>query len=60
MRRLVTEHRDSPLIPKALYETAQAQAAAGFKDSAQQTLGDLIARYPMDPVTELAKRNLAS
>jgi membrane associated rhomboid family serine protease len=56
MRRLVKEHRESPLIPKALYETAQAQSAAGFKDSAQQTLRDLVARYPMDPVAELAKR----
>ena len=27
MRRLVVEHRDSPLLPKALYDTAQAQAA---------------------------------
>ena len=60
MRRLVKEHRESPLIPKALYETAQAQAAAGFKDSSQQTFRDLVARYPMDPVAELAKRNLAS
>jgi membrane associated rhomboid family serine protease len=59
MRRLVTLHRESPLIPKALYETAQAQAAAGFKDSAQQTLRDLVARYPMDPVAELAKRQLS-
>lgn len=56
MRRLVVEHRDSPLIPKALYETAQAQAAAGFKDSAQKTLSDLVARYPMDPIAELARR----
>ena len=60
MRRLVIEHRDSPVIPKALYQTAQAQAAAGRKDAAQRTLNDLVARYPMDPVTELARRNLAS
>jgi membrane associated rhomboid family serine protease len=59
MRRLVKEHRDSPLIPKALYETAQAQAAAGMSDSARQTLRDLVTRYPMDPVADLAKRNLA-
>jgi membrane associated rhomboid family serine protease len=58
MRRMVHEHRDSPLIPKALYETAQAQATAGFKDSAQQTLRDLIARYPMDPVADLARREI--
>ena len=60
MRRLVKEHRDSALIPKALYETAQAQAAAGFKDSAQQTLRDLVARYPMDPIAELARREIGS
>lgn len=60
MRRLVKEHRESPLIPKALYETAQAQAAAGFRDSAQKTLGDLIARYPMDPVADLARREIGT
>jgi membrane associated rhomboid family serine protease len=58
MRRLVVEHRDSPLIPKALYETAQAQAAAGRRDAAQKTLSDLVARYPMDPIAEEAKRRL--
>jgi membrane associated rhomboid family serine protease len=58
MRRLVVEHRDSPLIPKALFETAQAQAAAGRTDAAHQTLGDLVARYPMDPIAEEAKRQL--
>jgi TolA-binding protein len=58
MRRLVKEHRESALIPKALYETAQAQATAGRPESAQQTLRDLVARYPMDPVAELARREI--
>ncbi len=58
MRRLVVEHRDSPLIPKALYETAQAQAAAGRTDAAHQTLSDLVARFPMDPIADQARRQL--
>lgn len=59
MRRLVVEHRDSPVIPKALYDTAQAQAQAGKRDAAQKTLGDLVARYPMDPIADEAKRQLS-
>lgn len=58
MRRLVVEHRDSPLIPKALFDTAQAQIVAGKTDAAQRTLSDLVARYPMDPIAEEAKRQL--
>lgn len=59
MRRLVVEHRSSPLIPKALYETAQAQRAARRTADAERTLRDLVERYPMDPVAEQAKRELA-
>jgi TolA-binding protein len=59
MRRLVVEHRESPVIPKALFETAQAQAAAGKREAAHKTLSDLVARYPMDPIAEQAKRQLA-
>lgn len=58
MRRLVKEHRDSPLIPKALYETAGAQRTAGRTAEANRTLEDLVARYPMDPIAEQAKREL--
>jgi membrane associated rhomboid family serine protease len=59
MRRLVVEHRDSPVIPKALFETAQAQAAAGRTDASHKTLSDLVARYPMDPIADEAKRQIA-
>jgi TolA-binding protein len=59
MRRLVMEHRDSALIPKALFETAQAQLAAQRRAEGRRTLEDLIARYPMDPIADQAKRNLS-
>jgi membrane associated rhomboid family serine protease len=59
MRRLVVEHRDSALIPKALFQTAQAQLAAQRRAESRRTLEDLIARYPMDPIAEQAKRNLS-
>ena len=58
MRRLIKEHRDSPLIPKALYEAAGAQRAAQRTEDANRTLQDLVARYPMDPIAEQAKREL--
>jgi membrane associated rhomboid family serine protease len=59
MRRLVIEHRDSDLIPKALWETAQAQLAAKRTAEGRRTLEDLVARYPMDPIADEAKRQLA-
>ena len=59
LRRLVKEHRESSLIPKALYETAGAQRAAKKIADANRTLADLVARYPMDPIAEQAKRELA-
>ena len=59
MRRLVIEHRDSAVIPKALWETAQAQLAAQRTAEGRRTLEDLVARYPMDPIAEEAKRQLA-
>ena len=58
MRRLVVEHRDSALIPKALWDTAQAQLAARRSAEGRRTLEDLVARYPMDPIAEQAKRQL--
>jgi len=58
MRRLVVEYRDSPLVPKALWDTAQAQLAARRTAEGRRTLEDLVARYPMDPIAEQAKRQL--
>lgn len=59
MRRLVVDHRDSALVPKALWDTAQAQLAARRSAQGRRTLEDLIARYPMDPIADEAKRHLA-
>ena len=58
MRRLVVEYRDSPLVPKALWDTAQAQLAARRTAEGRRTLEDLVARYPMDPIADEANRQL--
>ena len=58
MRRLVIDHRDSALIPKALWDTAQAQLAGQRTAEGRRTLEDLVARYPMDPIADEARRRL--
>ena len=58
MRRLVLDHRDSALIPKALWDTAQAQLAAQRTAEGRRTLEELVARYPMDPIADEARRQL--
>jgi membrane associated rhomboid family serine protease len=56
---LMRRFPDSALIPRALWTAAEAQARGGRADLARQTLEHIIARFPMDPIAEQARRKLS-
>jgi len=55
---LIRQHPNSPAMPKALLAGAQVQEDEGRPDLAALTLQNLIARYPLDPLADMARRKL--
>ena len=56
---LIHHHPASPAMPRALLAGAQAQEDEGRPDLASVTLQNLIARYPLDPLADMARKRLA-
>jgi TolA-binding protein len=50
---------NTAVMPRALLASANVQAREGRTDLACTTLKNIIARYPLDPLCELAQRRLA-
>jgi membrane associated rhomboid family serine protease len=59
-RRMVREHPGSPLLPRALWDTALAQEKSGRVDLAKKTLEHLASRFSLDPIGDQARRKLAA
>ncbi len=57
-KQLVHHYPASAAMPRALFAGAQVQLDEGRPDLARNTLRNLIARYPLDPLAELAHRKL--
>ncbi|HEU5175992.1 MAG TPA: tetratricopeptide repeat protein, partial [Burkholderiales bacterium] len=59
-RKLLTSWPDSPKAPDAMLSIASAQETMGDRKSAQQTLQELIAKYPASSSAASAKQRLAA
>lgn len=55
VQRMMTLHRDSRLVPRALWDIAQLQRREGREELAQATLRALVDRYPTDPFADQAR-----
>lgn len=55
---LIHHHPNTPAMPRALLAGAQVQEDEGRPDLACLTLQNLIARYPLDPLADMARRRL--
>lgn len=55
---LLRDHPNSALLPRAFMSSAQVQLAEGRPDLARATLENLIARFPHDSLTVLARKKL--
>ncbi len=56
---LIHHHQNTPAMPRALLAGAQVQEDEGRPDLALLTLQNLIARYPLDPLTDRARKRLS-
>jgi len=56
--QLIRQHPHSPLVPRAMWIAAQAQEALHRRDLCERTLNNLVLAYPMDPLTQQARRKL--
>ncbi|HWV89424.1 MAG TPA: tetratricopeptide repeat protein, partial [Burkholderiales bacterium] len=59
-RKLLSAWPDSPKAPDAMLSIASAQETMGDRKSAQQTLQELIAKYPASSSAASAKQRLAA
>jgi outer membrane protein assembly factor BamD (BamD/ComL family) len=57
-RQLIVRYPKSPALPKALYLSAGAQLEEGRPDLAVKTFQNLIDRFPIDPLADMAQRKL--
>jgi membrane associated rhomboid family serine protease len=60
VRQLLEAPTPSPLLPGLLWQVAEVQAAAGHTEMAARTLGKLVARFPLDPFADSARKRLAA
>jgi hypothetical protein len=56
---LLRDFPQSEMLPRAFMSSAQVQINEGRPDLARNTLQNLIARFPFDPLTAHARRKLA-
>ncbi len=56
---LIHHYPNTPAMPRALLAGAQVQEDEGRPDLASVTLQNLIARYPLDPLADMARKRLA-
>jgi hypothetical protein len=56
--RFQNAHTKSPLLPRAFWDVAHAQAAAGREDLSRKTLTRIVAEFPTHRFAEEAKRKL--
>jgi len=56
---LIQHHPNTPAMPRALLAGARVQEDEGRPDLARVTLENLIARYPLDPLADMARKKLA-
>lgn len=56
---LLRNYPESPALPRAFFATASAQQAEQRSDLAIVTLKNLVARFPLDPLAQLAERKLS-
>jgi TolA-binding protein len=55
---LLAVHPGSAALPKALLACANIQQAEGRADLANQTLRHVVVKFPLDPLSEIARRRL--
>lgn len=58
--RFSTTHPESPLMPRALWDVATAQAGAGRDDLSRKTLNQLVERWPEHRFADEARKRLRS
>ncbi len=58
--QLIRQHPDSPSVPRAMWLAAEAHEALQRNDLAQRTLQNLIAAFPMEPLTAQARRKIGA
>ena len=57
-RDLMTLYPQSPRVPAAMLESAEAQSETGRRDLALRTLGNIVANYPQDPAAVVARERI--
>lgn len=58
--QLIRQHPESPSVPRAMWLAAEAHEALQRTDLAQRTLHNLIAAFPMEPLTAQARRKVGA
>lgn len=56
--QLIRQHPQSGLVPRAMWIAAQGQESLQRHDLARRTLQNLIAAFPMEPLSEQARRKV--
>lgn len=59
-QKLISTYANSPKVPDALLNIASSQLELGAKEEAKKTLSEIIAKYPLSPAAESAKKRLAN
>ena len=60
VRRMMEHHATSPMLPRAMWEAAEAQRRLGRTDLSKKTLESIVQRFPSDPFAEKARELLAT
>ena len=59
-QKLISTYSNSPKVPDALLNIASSQLELGEKEDAKRTLSDIIAKYPLSPAADSAKKRLTN
>jgi len=59
-QKLLSAYANSPKVPDAMLNIASSQLELGEKEEAKKTLSEIIAKHPLSPAAESAKKRLAS
>lgn len=59
-QKLLSAYANSPKVPDAMLNIASSQLELGEKEEAKKTLSDIIAKHPLSPAAESAKKRLAN